>query len=140
MATEIKIEITPQGLRIPRAALEDWQDAELEIVQENDSIVIRPKLTGQAEHEKTLEVLREAGLLYKTKASPTIAIPPRSLSPQQERELALQALREDGLLVEPKQTLLKPPASSEERAELSRKLSIGRPLSEIIIEERKSGW
>jgi len=69
-----------------------------------------------------------------------IIIRPKALTPQQERDLAIQVLREDGLLVEPNGQALCPPASTEERAELARKLSVGRPLSEIIIEERRAGW
>ena len=78
-----------------------------------------------------VEVLRE---------KQRIIIQPQALSPTQERELVIQALRKDGLLVEMAGEPLSPPVAPEERAELAKKLSVGRPLSEIIIEERRAGW
>jgi hypothetical protein len=66
-----------------------------------------------------------------------IVIRPKILSPAQEHELMVQALREDGLLYEPEGDVDLPVVSDEERAELAKKLSVGRPLSEIIIEERE---
>jgi virulence-associated protein VagC len=78
-----------------------------------------------------VEVLRE---------KQRIIIQPQALSPTQERELVIQALRQDGLLVEMAGEPLSPPVTPEERAELAKKLSVGRPLSEIIIEERRAGW
>lgn len=57
----------------------------------------------------------------------------------QERELVLQALRKDGLLVEMAGEPLSPSVTLEERAELAKNLSVGRPLSEIVIEERRAG-
>ena len=59
-----------------------------------------------------------------------------------DRELHGQAkkvLREAGLLVEVHREPL-PEVSPEERAELARRLASGRPLSEIVIEEREEGW
>jgi hypothetical protein len=102
--TATVVQMTPQGILIPRAAFQDW--GEVEVVQEKQRIVIRPK----------------------------------SLTPTQERELVIQALRQDGLLVEITGEPLSQPVTPEERAALSKKLSIGRPLSEIVIEERRAGW
>jgi hypothetical protein len=103
-----------------------------EIAVQMTSQELRIPLTGlEAWNDAELEIVREKH---------AIVIRPRKLKPQQERELAIQALREDGLLVEMKQMPIYPPVTPGERAELSRKLSIGRPLSEIIIEERKTGW
>ncbi len=65
-----------------------------------------------------------------------IVIQPKTLTPAQEHELMVQALREDGLLYEPKGEADLPVISDEERAELAKELCVGRPLSEIIIEER----
>lgn len=153
MTTEIKVQMTPQGLRIPRAALEDWQDAELEIVQEKHCVMIRPKSTVLTEHERAREVLREAGLLYETNWETPPVVSPEELARLAEklaqgqplseliiaeRELIIQALREDGLLAEVKKPAIQPPVSEEERAALAKKLSVGRPLSEIIIEEREA--
>ncbi len=104
MATTIAVQMTPQGLLIPHAALGDWD--KVEVWRENQRIIIQPQ----------------------------------ALSPVQERELVIQALRKDGLLVEMVGEPLAPPVTPEERAELAKKLSVGRPLSEIIIEERRAGW
>jgi hypothetical protein len=69
-----------------------------------------------------------------------IVIQPRP-EPLAERERALRVLEDAGLLL-PKESLppSHKPLTPEERAELARKLSIGRPLSEIIIEEREERW
>ena len=104
MTRTIAVQMTPQGLLIPRAALGDWD--EVEVWQENQRIIIQPQ----------------------------------ALSPAQERELVIQALRQDGLLVEMAGESLSPPVTPEERAELAKKLGVGRPLSEIVIEERRTGW
>lgn len=104
MSTAIAVQITKQGIFLPRATYQDWGD--IEVVKEKQRIIVRPKV----------------------------------LTSQRERKLAIQALREDRLLAELNWEPTYPPASSEERAELARKLSVGRPLSEIIIEERKAGW
>ena len=57
-----------------------------------------------------------------------IVIRPKTLTPAQEHELMVQALREDGLLYEPDGEPDLPVVSDEERAELAKKLSVGRPL------------
>jgi len=44
------------------------------------------------------------------------------------------------LLVEMTGEPLSQPVTPEERAALAKKLSVGRPLSEIVIEERRAGW
>jgi hypothetical protein len=66
-----------------------------------------------------------------------IVIQPRS-TPQTERERVLQILEASGLLLptEPLPPSHKP-VSAEEQAELARKFSAGRPLSEIVIEDRE---
>ncbi len=66
-----------------------------------------------------------------------IVIQPKPPAPVQEREAITQALREAGLLDEPKVAPDLPLISDEKRAELAKKLSVGRPLSEIIIEDRE---
>jgi len=75
MATTIAVQITPQGVLIPRAAVQEWIE-----------------------------------------------------------------LEESGLLVKPHWEPVTPPVSPEERAELAKKLSVGRPLSEVVIEEREERW
>jgi hypothetical protein len=103
-----------------------------EIVAQVVSQELHIPLNGlEAWQDAELEIVRENSMLV---------IRPRRSKPLPERELAIQALREDGLLVEMKQAPIHPPIAPGERAELSRKLSAGRPLSELIIEERKAGW
>ena len=104
MTTTLAVQMTPQGLLIPRAAFQDW--GEVEVLQEKRRIIVQPQ----------------------------------TLPPTQERELVIRALRQDGLLVEMAGEPLSPPVTPEERAELAKKLSAGRPLSEIVIEERRAGW
>ena len=58
-----------------------------------------------------------------------------------EREEAIRILEAAGLLLPPEPLPASHvPISDEKRAELSRKFSIGRPLSQIIMEERVEGW
>ena len=57
-----------------------------------------------------------------------------------EREEAIRILEEAGLLLPPEPLPASVPISDEKRAELSRKFSIGRPLSQIIMEEHAEGW
>lgn len=103
-----------------------------EIIAQVTPQEVRIPLAGLgAWQDAELELVREKSMLV---------IRPRKLKPLQERELAIQALREDGLLVEMKQTPIYPPIAPGERAELSRKLSAGRSLSELVIEERRAGW
>ncbi|TEU14019.1 MAG: hypothetical protein E3J21_17115 [Anaerolineales bacterium] len=68
-----------------------------------------------------------------------IIIQPRS-APRTERERVLQILEASGLLVKPQWEPTSPPVSSTELAELAEKFSVGRPLSEIAIEEREERW
>ena len=104
MATTLAIQMTGQGLLLPRTLLRDW--GEIEVVQEKWQIVIRPK-------------------------NSTLA---------REHQAVIQALRQDGLLAEAPAGSPIPPVSAEERAHLAQKLSQGRPLSEVVIEERRTGW
>jgi hypothetical protein len=69
-----------------------------------------------------------------------IIIQPKTVTPPEERELVIQALREDGLLLDMTGEPLSPPVTPAERAELAQKLSVGRPLSELVGEERQAGW
>ena len=68
-----------------------------------------------------------------------IIIRPRSAEPD-EREEVIRILEEAGLLVKPDWEPTAPPVSDTELEELRRKFSVGKPLSEIIIEERDERW
>ncbi len=61
-------------------------------------------------------------------------------APRTERERVLQILEVSGLLVKPQWEPTSPPVSPTELAELAEKFSVGRPLSEIVIEEREERW
>jgi hypothetical protein len=103
MSISIAVKMTPQGLLIPRSALHDWLDQELEIIKEQQRIVIQPKTAPATERERVLQILETAGLLLPVE------------SPMPVRD----------------------PLSTPEADKLARKFSIGRPLSEIIVEERE---
>jgi hypothetical protein len=67
-----------------------------------------------------------------------IIIQPKPLS---ERERIARILTQAGLrLVQFDEPGSYSKISEKKRAELIRKFSIGRPLSEIVIEEREQGW
>lgn len=110
MPATIAVQMIQQGLLIPRTALADWGTKELEAVWEEHAIVIRPKALPPAQKRDLM------------------------------REAVTDALREDGLLVEMTGEPLFPPVTPDERAKLAKRLDTGRPLSEIVIEERRAGW
>jgi hypothetical protein len=105
MVTKIAVQITPQGVLIPHAAVQEWIEQGLEIVKDEQRIVIQPRSAPRTERERVLRILEESGLLVKPQWEPT-----------------------------------SPPVSSTELAELAKKFSVGRPLSEIVIEEREERW
>ncbi len=105
MVTAIGIEITSQGVLIPRAAISEWLEQGIEVLKDKERIIIQPKVQPATEQERVLQILESSGLLVKPKWPPT-----------------------------------SPPVSAAELAELAEKFSAGRPLSEIVIEEREAGW
>jgi len=98
----IQAQITPAGLLIPRAALRDWQDKDIEVVRDERRIIIQPKSEAAHERERVLSVLETAGLL----------LPKDTLPPNHQ------------------------PVAPDKRTELGHKFNEGRPLYEIVIEER----
>ena len=105
MTTQITPQLTPDGLLIPREAIQEWIEEGIEVIKGNSQIIIQPQAVDSTDSEKAKQVLRDAGLLVKFEFGP-----------------------------------LDPPISLEERERLAEKLSHGRPLSELVIEERRSGW
>ena len=105
MATTIAVQITPQGVLIPHAAVQEWIEQGLEVIKDEQRIIIQPRPAPRTERERVLRILEDSGLLVKPQWEPT-----------------------------------SPPVSSTELAELARKFSVGRPLSEIVIEEREERW
>ncbi len=105
MATPITAKMTSKGLLIPRAAIREWLEQDIEVLKEKERIVVQPRSAPQTERERIVQILEDSGLLVKPEWEPT-----------------------------------SPPVSSDELAELAEKFSVGRPLSEIIIEEREERW
>lgn len=83
MTTTITAQMTPQGLLIPRAALGDWILEELEVIQEQQAIIIRPKPTPMDTQDQVRQILDAAGLLYQ----PPWETPP-PVSPEERAKLA----------------------------------------------------
>jgi len=65
MTTIIATQVTPQGLLIPRAALQDWNINDLEVVRRKQTILVRPKREATDPRARVRQALRAAGLLYE---------------------------------------------------------------------------
>ena len=71
MATTIFAQMTPQGLLIPRAAVQEWLAQGLEIVKDKQHIVIQPRLIPLTEHEQVKQILEQSGRLVTLDWPPT---------------------------------------------------------------------
>lgn len=71
-----------------------------------------------------------------------LIVRPKHLPEQQEREAIVRALRQANLTSPLADSLSQQaaPVSPERRAELAQALAVGKPLSEIVIEERAERW
>jgi hypothetical protein len=65
MSAKIETQMTPQGLLIPSTALAAWGGEELEVIQEPQAIIIRPKVTSTDLRRQVRQILSVAGLLYQ---------------------------------------------------------------------------
>ena len=83
MGTPVNVQITREGLLIPREALGDMDTEELEAVREEGTIVIRPKSATAGERSQVRQVLRAAGMLYEPEWQP-----PTPVSPAERMRLA----------------------------------------------------
>jgi hypothetical protein len=83
MSTKITAQRTPQGLLIPNAALADWSGEELEVIQEPEAIIIRPKAASTDLRRQVRQILGAAGLLYQ----PEWETPP-PVTPEERARLA----------------------------------------------------
>jgi hypothetical protein len=91
------VRLTEDGLLVPRAMLQDWE--EIEIVQRSTYLIIKPRQQN-GQREQLIQEMKEAGLIVELHGQrPSVVTP-------------------------------------QERAALAQRLSKGRPLSEIVIEER----
>ncbi len=108
MSEAITVQMTPKGLLIPLDAIRDWVEHGVEVFREQQRIVIRPR----PDAERPLAGLSRAHLTD------------------------VQILEAEGLLLpvapSPAQGL-----SLERFRELARSFSVGKPLSEMVIEERE---
>ena len=83
------------------------------------------------------EAFESFGEIEVVRTPDSIIIQPKYKS----RQELLRALEKTGLLLNRQQVLLpQRSVSPDEQAELAHKFSAGRPLSEIIIEEREERW
>jgi len=86
MDATIATQMTPQGLLIPRAALEEWTQTELEAIKVEVGILIRPKAPSlEQECALDMQILEEAGLLLPTEPP---SVPIRPVSAERRAELA----------------------------------------------------
>ena len=65
MATSIGVEIIPQGMLIPRVAIREWLDQDIEVIKDKERIIIQPKARPSAERERVLQILESSGLLVR---------------------------------------------------------------------------
>ena len=103
MTTPVNVQMTPQGLLVPRKAIQKWLKRGLDVFQDESRIIIQPKTDTNSQDERVLRLLESGELLMPVEPLPRGHKPVR-------------------------------PA---EQARLAHKLSEGRPLYEVIIEERK---
>jgi hypothetical protein len=82
---EITPEITPQGVLIPREAVQEWLEEGIEIIKNRGRIVIQPQIETHSERERVLEVLKTSGTLVKLKSKP-IPYPVTSVELEELRE------------------------------------------------------
>jgi hypothetical protein len=82
--TKIAVQITPQGVLIPQAAVHQWIEQGLEIVKDEQRIIIQPRPAPRTKRERVLRILEESGLLVKPRWEPVT--PP--VSPEERAELA----------------------------------------------------
>lgn len=85
------------------------------------------------------EMVQDLGEVEVVRRPDYILIKSKAIRDRELHSRARKVLREAGLLVEVHREPLAE-VSPEERAELARRLASGRPLSEIVIEEREEGW
>jgi hypothetical protein len=80
-------------------------------------------------------LFKHAGEVEVIERDDYLLIKPKAAEREASRAQAIAALREAGLIITPEWPA--PPAvSPEERARLAQKISVGQPLSEIIIADR----
>lgn len=84
-----------------------------------------------------LRPLSSLDLPEHTEVQVTITVPPPSVAAEVERQHVRAALIAAGLTLPVQGSPQALPLSEEERNTLARRITAGRPLSELIIEERE---
>jgi len=84
MDISITAQVIPQGLLIPRAAIHEWLERDIEVIKDKERIIIQPKPAPRTEKERVLQILESSGLLVKPQWKPTS--PP--VSPAERAEMA----------------------------------------------------
>lgn len=103
MTAPINVQMTPQGLLIPRQAIRRWLKQGVDVLWEKGRIVIQPKSVSVTEYDRILCLLEMGGLLMPAESLP------RGHKPVRRKE----------------------------QARLAMKLSEGRPLYQVVIEEHE---
>jgi len=85
MSISIAAQVIPQGLLIPRAAIQEWLERGVEVVKDKERIVIQPKPAPVTERERVLQILEASGLLLPPEPLPASHKP---LSQGEKAELA----------------------------------------------------
>ena len=70
MEKSIRVQVTEEGILIPREALGELDEGELEAIRETGRIVIQLRPQSLDERNQVRQVLRDAGLLYEPSWSP----------------------------------------------------------------------
>ncbi len=85
MTSPIAARITSQGLLIPRIAIREWLEQDIEVIKDKDRIIIQPRSAPRTERERVLHALEMAGLLLPLEPLPPSYTP---VSPEEQAELA----------------------------------------------------
>jgi len=96
MTTPVNTQMTPQGLLVPRKAIQKWLKQGLDVIQDEGRIIIQPKSAVKNQRERVLRVLESGGMLTPVEPLPRGHKP---LRPAEQTRLA-HKLSEGGSLYE----------------------------------------
>jgi wyosine [tRNA(Phe)-imidazoG37] synthetase (radical SAM superfamily) len=104
MSTSVAVQVVPQGLLVPRAALGEWLDRGVEAIKEKERIVIRPRPT---EPEERLRQKQKLVLRLSSRETELLREINRGLSQEEwQRYRELVAKRRSETLTSAEQTAL----------------------------------
>lgn len=85
MDTSITVQVTEQGMMIPRTVIASW--GEVELIQTDEFIIIRPRIPAPGrDRALAIQALREDGLLYESEGETDLPI----ILDEERTELARQ--------------------------------------------------